>query len=241
MKNIYSDPSEVFDTILDDENIIRRAESVTKNYNKFIEVADAYFQKGEGDIKEVKKALFLAMMNVNILEGLRFYVSFACTFAFGELKMMEGSAKIISLIARDESQHLAISTHILKNWMKGDDDPDMVQIAKDCEEEVYEMWRACVEEEKEWAKYLFKDGSIIGLNENLLAHYVEYMANRRLKALGYKTLYDRPLNQNPLPWTQHWLSSSGLQVAPQETEVESYIVGGTKQDVTADTFKGFTL
>jgi len=241
MKNIYSDPSEVFDTILDDENIIRRAESVTKNYDRFIEVANAYSQKGEGNIRDVKKALFLAMMNVNILEGLRFYVSFACTFAFGELKMMEGSAKIISLIARDESQHLAISTHILKNWMKGEDDPDMVAIAQECEAEVYEMWKLCVEEEKEWAKYLFKDGSIIGLNENLLHHYVEYMANRRLKALGYKTLYDRPLNQNPLPWTQHWLSSSGLQVAPQETEVESYIVGGTKQDVTADTFKGFTL
>jgi ribonucleoside-diphosphate reductase beta chain len=181
------------------------------------------------------------MMTVNILEGLRFYVSFACTFAFGELKMMEGSAKIISLIARDEAQHLALSTHILKNWMQGKDDPDMVKIAKDCEAEVYEMWKKCVEEEKAWADYLFKDGSIIGLNETLLYQYVEYIANRRLKSLGYNTIFNQPVNTNPLPWTQHWLSSSGLQVAPQETEVESYIIGGIKQDVNKDSLKGFSL
>jgi ribonucleoside-diphosphate reductase beta chain len=190
---------------------------------------------------EVKKQLYKAMMTVNILEGLRFYVSFACTFAFGELKKMEGSAKIISLIARDEATHLNLSTHILKHWMKGDDDPDFVKIAKECEEEVYEMWRECVEEEKRWADYLFAKGSIVGLNANLLHSYVEFIANKRLKALGLKTIYDRPLNTNPLPWTQHWLSSSGLQVAPQETEVESYIVGGVKQDVEKDTFKGFEL
>jgi len=181
------------------------------------------------------------MMTVNILEGLRFYVSFACTFAFGELKLMEGSAKIISLIARDEAQHLALSTHVLKHWMKGDDDPDMKKIAKELEPEVYELWKQCVDEEKRWADYLFKDGSMIGLNANLLHAYVEYIANRRMKALGLDAIYDRPATQNPLPWTQHWLSSSGLQVAPQETEVESYIVGGVKQDINKDTFKGFEL
>jgi ribonucleotide reductase beta subunit family protein with ferritin-like domain len=241
MKNVYPDPSVVFDTILDDEKIIARATSVTKNYDAFTEAADAFNHRGEGNMRDVKKKLFLAMMNVNILEGLRFYVSFACTFAFGELKLMEGSAKIISLIARDEAQHLALSTHVLKNWMQGKDDPEMVEIAKECEEEVYAMWRECVEEEKDWAQYLFKDGSMIGLNEQLLHHYVEFIANRRLKALGYNAIYDRPANTNPLPWTQHWLSSSGLQVAPQETEVESYIVGGIKQDVSQDSLKGFTL
>ena len=237
MKNVYPDPSEVFDTILDDENIIRRAESVTKHYDKFIELAS----DKTSNMKEVKKNLFLAMMTVNILEGLRFYVSFACTFGFGELKLMEGSAKIISLIARDEAQHLAISTHVLKLWMQGKDDPDMQTIANECEEEVYDIWRGCVTEEKDWADYLFKDGSMIGLNTTLLNQYVEYIANRRLRALGYNTIFDQPVNTNPLPWTQHWLTSSGLQVAPQETEVESYIVGGIKQDVSKDSLKGFTL
>lgn len=241
MKNIYADPSEVFDTILEDDKIIARAKSVTKHYDEFTDAASAYFHAGKGSMRDVKKKLFLAMMNVNILEGLRFYVSFACTFAFGELKLMEGSAKIISLIARDESQHLALTTHILKNWMQGKDDPEMAEIARECNEEVYEMWKSCVLEEKAWAEYLFKDGSIIGLNETLLFKYVEYIANRRLKSLGYTAIFDAPVNTNPLPWTQHWLSSSGLQTAPQETQIQSYIIGGIKQDVTEDNFKGFKL
>lgn len=244
MKNVYANPTEILDTILDDKEIIKRAESVTKNYDEFTLAVDNFMHHQQGTMREVKKKLFLAMMNVNILEGLRFYVSFACTFAFGELKMMEGSAKIISLIARDEATHLNLTSHVLKHWMKGEDDKEMQSIVAECEEEVYEMWKSCVDEEKAWTNYLFQQGSIIGLNENLLHAYVEYIANRRLKALGYKTLYDRPLNTNPLPWTQHWLSSSGLQVAPQETEIESYIIGGIKHDVDEETqnkLKGFKL
>ncbi len=241
MKNIYANPNEIFDTILEDDKIIERAVSVTKHYDEFTQAAADFTYSQKGSLYDVKKKLFLAMMTVNILEGLRFYVSFACTFGFGELKLMEGSAKIISLIARDEAQHLALSTHVLKLWLQGKDDPEMAQVAKECEEEVYELWKACVNEEKAWADYLFKDGSMIGLNTTLLNQYVEYIANRRLKALGYTSIFSQPVNTNPLPWTQHWLSSSGLQVAPQETEVESYIIGGIKQDVDTDSLKGFSL
>ena len=240
IKNVYPDPSEVFDKIVDDEEILKRATSVTKHYDDFIEYAKQWDVNGKGSTKVLKKKLFLAMVNVNLLEGLRFYVSFACTFAFGELKLMEGSAKILSLIARDESQHLAISTHILKNWMSGDD-KEMLSVIKECDSEVIKMFKATVEEEKAWARHLFKDGSIIGLNEKLLGNYVEWTANKRLKALGYDPLYDQPATQNPLPWTQHWLSSKGMQVAPQETEVESYIVGGIKQDVKKGQFSKFKL
>ena len=239
MKNVYSDPSEVFDTILNDDEIVKRAISVTENYDRFSEMAQNYFVKGEGDLDEVKRQLYLAMVNVNILEGLRFYVSFACTFAFGELKLMEGSAKIISFIARDEATHLNLSTQIIKNWHNNDG--EMKKIADSCKDKVIEMYKLCVEEEKAWAKHLMKDGSIIGLNEKLLGDYVEFVANKRIKAIGFDPLFDRPANANPLPWTQHWLSSAGLQVAPQETEVESYIIGGVKQDVDKDTLKGFQL
>jgi len=240
IKNIYSDPAEVFDTIVEDEEILKRAKSVTKYYDDFIEYAKQWDVNGKGSTKVLKKKLFLAMMNVNLLEGLRFYVSFACTFAFGELKLMEGSAKILSLIARDESQHLAITTHIIKNWQAGDD-KEMKSILKDCDAEVIKMFKQVVDEEKAWSKFLFKDGSIIGLNEKLLGNYVEWTANKRLRALGYNALYDHSAIQNPLPWTTHWLSSKGMQVAPQETEVESYIVGGIKQDVKKGQFSKFKL
>jgi ribonucleoside-diphosphate reductase beta chain len=252
IKNIYSDPSEVFDTIIHDERILERAESVTESYNDFINSAQSYgtsndwMYRLEGvtnakeTLNDVKRKLYRAVANVNILEGIRFYVSFACSFAFGELKLMEGSAKIISLIARDENQHLAITQNILNKWRDGDD-PEMQKIAKEEEEWVYKMFDRAVTEEKRWADYLFKDGSMIGLNDKLLQQYVEWIANRRLKAIGLKPQYDISANNNPLPWTQHWISSKGLQVAPQETEVESYVVGGIKQDVTKNTFSGFKL
>jgi ribonucleoside-diphosphate reductase beta chain len=252
IKNIYSDPSEVFDTIVGDERLLERAKSVTESYDDFINSAQSYGTsndwmyrlEGVTNAKEtlnnVKRKLYRAVANVNILEGIRFYVSFACSFAFGELKLMEGSAKIISLIARDENQHLALTQNILNKWREGDD-PEMQQIAKEEEEWVYKMFDRAVNEEKRWADYLFKDGSMIGLNDKLLQQYVEWIANRRLKAIGLKPQYDISANNNPLPWTQHWISSKGLQVAPQETEVESYVVGGIKQDVTKNTFSGFKL
>ena len=252
IKNIYSDPSEVFDTIIKDERILERSKSVTESYDDFIRSAQNYgtsndwmFRlEGTPNAKEtlndVKRKLYRAVANVNILEGIRFYVSFACSFAFGELKLMEGSAKIISLIARDENQHLALTQNILNKWREGDD-PEMQKIMKEEEEWTYKMFDRAVNEEKRWADYLFKDGSMIGLNDKLLQQYVEWIANRRLKAIGLKQQYDISANNNPLPWTQHWISSKGLQVAPQETEVESYVVGGIKQDVTKNTFSGFKL
>ena len=252
IKNVYPDPSEVFDKILNDNRILERAASVTESYDTFINYAQEW---GQGNLwrddwkaspssvwtrKDLKRHLYRAVANVNILEGIRFYVSFACSFAFGELKLMEGSAKIISLIARDENQHLAITQNIINNWRKGDD-PEMKEIVKEEEQWTYNMFDRCVNEEKIWAEYLFKDGSMIGLNDKLLHQYVEWIANKRMKSIGLKPVYDIPARNNPLPWTQHWISSKGLQVAPQETEVESYIVGGIKQDVKKDTFSGFKL
>jgi len=254
IKNVYPDASEVFDTIIKEPKILERAASVTESYDDFINEAQQWGQSSLWkdmdksldtsftvlEMKEVKRKLYRAVANVNILEGIRFYVSFACSFAFGELKLMEGSAKIISLIARDENQHLVLTQTILKNWREGDD-PEMKKIMEEEEEWTYKMFDRCVNEEKKWADYLFKDGSMIGLNDKLLQQYVEWIANKRLKSIGLKPQYDIPMRNNPLPWTQHWISSKGLQVAPQETEVESYVVGGIKQDVKKDTFSGFKL
>jgi len=252
IKNVYPDPSEVFDTILNDERILDRANSVTRAYDEFINEAHQWDQSNlwkdgwensqakDFALHELKRKLYRAVANVNILEGIRFYVSFACSFAFGELKLMEGSAKIISLISRDENQHLVLTQNIMKNWMNGDD-PEMQEIAKEEKNNVIGMFKNAVQEEKDWAEYLFSGGSMIGLNDKLLNQYVEWIANKRMKALGIDPIYDQPLRNNPLPWTQHWISSKGLQVAPQETEVESYVVGGIKQDMKKNTFSGFKL
>ncbi len=243
MKNVYSNPTAVLDTIVQTPEIMARAKTVTESYDKFIEYANLYnTQSGEKYTKkELKKLLYLTLININILEGIRFYVSFACSFAFGELKLMEGSAKIISLIARDENLHLAMSQNIINNYRNKENDKEMLKIMKECEQEVYDMYNEAVEQEKTWVTYLFSKGSMIGLSEKLLHKYVEYIANKRMRAIGLEMKYEQSTATNPLPWTDHWLSSRGLQNAPQETEIESYVVGGIKQDIKKDQFKTFKL
>ena len=241
IKNVYADPSDIFNTILDEDAIVKRAEMVTERYDHFIELGRKKLLGLKVDDYELYEALYLAIMSVNILEGLRFFVSFACSFAFGELKLMEVSAKILSLIARDEAQHLAISQHILKCYKQHENDKIMNKVMKNNVDTVYKMYEDAVNQEKEWAEFLFKDGSMIGLSVPLLSNYIEFIANKRLRMIGFDPIYDISSANNPLPWTKHWFNSRGLQNAPQETEIESYVIGGIKQDVTDDTFTDFKL
>ncbi len=252
IKNVYPNPSEIFDTIVVDENIQQRSKSVTEAYDDFINSAQQYgssnlwkfnlegVESAQTELYELKRKLYRAVMNVNILEGIRFYVSFACSFAFGELKVMEGSAKIIELIARDEGLHLALTQKILKKWKQGDD-PIMAQIAAEEEQYSYHLFDRAVNEEKSWANYLFKDGSMIGLNEKILQDYTEWNANTRQRAIGLKPQYSHAPKNNPLTWMDGWLTSNALQEAPMETEKSSYLIGAIKQDVNDNLFSNFKL
>jgi len=249
IRNVYPNPSKVFDEITSIQEILDCAEDISKYYDDLIELSMWYQMLGEGshtvngkevvvDLYQLKKALYKTIMSVNILEGVRFYVSFACSWAFAELKKMEGNAKIIKLIARDENVHLASTQQILKSIIK--DDPDFKKIAEECQDECIKMFTDAVEQEKEWAEYLFKDGSMIGLNKELLSDYIEWIGNRRMHSVGLPSPY-KVSQANPLPWTQKWISGAEVQVAPQETEITSYVIGGVKQDVSTDTFKGISL
>ena len=248
IRNIYSNPSKIFDEMLNIKEIVDCADSISGYYDDLIEMAGYYNLLGVGkhkvngktinvDLFEMKRLLYLCLMSVNILEGVRFYVSFACSWAFAELKKMEGNAKIIKLIARDENLHLASTQMMLKLLRK--EDKDFEKIAKETEAECIQMFVDAVDQEKEWAQYLFKDGSMIGLNTELLAQYIEFIATRRMTNVKLDSPYSQ--KNNPLPWTQKWISGAEVQVAPQETEITSYVQGGTKQDVDTDTFKGFSL
>ena len=248
IRNVYNNPSDIFDGMLDIQEIVDCADSISGYYDQLIEMSQWHSLLGEGthtingkkikiDLYELKKLLYLALMSVNILDGVRFYVSFACSWAFAEAKKMEGNAKIIKFIARDENLHLGSTQLLLKTLPK--DDPDFVKIAKETHDECVQMFVDAVDQEKAWAHYLFKDGSMIGLNEQLLNDYVEYIASRRMEKVGLPRLYKQ--TQNPLPWTQKWISGADVQVAPQEVELSSYTIGAVKQDVDADTFKGLSL
>ena len=242
IRNIYSNPSKVFDEIMNIPEIVDCAGDISKYYDELIFMNNLSPRERDNTFDEPanyghKKALWLALMSVNILEGVRFYVSFACSWAFAEVKKMEGNAKIIKLIARDENLHLAGTQQLLKALQK--EDADFAKIAEETKDECIKLFVDAVEQEKQWAKFLFKDGSMIGLNENLLSEYIEWIANKRMTAIGLPTTYKG--GSNPLPWTQKWISGSDVQVAPQETEITSYISGGVKKDVNNDTFKGFSL
>jgi ribonucleoside-diphosphate reductase beta chain len=250
LRNLFSDPSEVFDDIVVNDEIKRRATDISKYYDDLIFATQLYQSQGEGrfesegethviNMRELKKKLFLCMNSVNALEAIRFYVSFACTFAFAERELMEGNSKIIRLIARDENIHLTSTQHILNLWAKGKDDPEMAEIAQECADEAREIFLTAVRQEKEWAKYLFKDGSMLGLNEEILSDYVEYIANQRMAAIGLTPEFES--KSNPLPWMNNYLSSDNVQVAPQEVEVSSYLVSQIDSEVNANDFDEFDL
>ena len=238
IRNVYSDPSIIFDGMMDMKEIVDCAGDISKYYDSLIEMNNRLaLNIIDKDIYRHKKALWLTLMSVNILEGVRFYVSFACSWAFAEVKKMEGNAKIIKLIARDENLHLAGTQQLLK--VLPTDDPDFAKIREETKDECIKMFIDAVDQEKAWANYLFKDGSMIGLNEALLVEYIEWIGHKRMTAVGLPCPYK--VGSNPLPWTQKWISGAEVQVAPQETEITSYIGGGVKKDVNNDSFKGFSL
>ncbi|WP_237387200.1 class Ia ribonucleoside-diphosphate reductase subunit beta [Xenorhabdus sp. Sc-CR9] len=250
IRNIVNDPSIVFDDIVENEQILKRAKDISAFYDDLIKMTNYYHQLGEGthsvagktvivDLRALKKQLYLCLMSVNALEAIRFYVSFACSFAFAERELMEGNAKIIKLIARDEALHLTGTQHMLNLLRSGQDDPEMAEIAKECEQECYDLFVDAAEQEKEWADYLFKDGSMIGLNKDILCQYVEYITNIRMQAVGLKLPFET--RSNPIPWINAWLVSDNVQVAPQEVEVSSYLVGQIDSEVNTEDLSGFEL
>lgn len=248
IRNIVNEPAAVFDDIVRNPHIIARAQEISTYYDDLIRATQLYQTNNTSNntgnntanLTDLKRKLYLCMMSVNALEAIRFYVSFACSFAFAERELMEGNAKIIRLIARDEALHLTGTQHILNLMRTGQDDPEMVEVAKHCEQECFDMFKRAADQEKLWAEYLFKDGSMIGLNKDILAQYIEYITNLRMSAVGLKPAFDKA-SQNPIPWINAWLSSDNVQVAPQEVEISSYLVGQINAQMDASDLSSFEL
>ena len=251
IRNIVNDPSVVFNDIVQNEYILARAEDIACYYDDLIEYTQYFNLLGEGthtvngatvevSLHELKKKLYLCLMCVNVLEAIRFYVSFACSFAFAERELMEGNAKIIKLIARDEALHLTSTQHMLNLMRGGSEGAEWAQIAQDLQQECFDLFVKAAEQEKEWASYLFKDGSMIGLNKDILCQYVEYITNHRMLAVGLPVAFPKS-TQNPIPWINAWLSSDNVQVAPQEVEISSYLIGQIDAEVKTEDLEGFEL
>ncbi len=250
IRNITNDPSLIFDDIVGNKDIVERAEYTSRYYDDLINYQQAFNLHGEGihetevgkldvNMHDLKKKLYLCLMSVNVLEAIRFYVSFACSFAFAERELMEGNAKIIKLIARDEQLHLSSTQHMINLIRTGQDDPEMAEIAEECKQDATDMFKEGAEQEKEWAEYLFKDGSMLGLNKDILCQYVEYITDVRVKAIGIDPIFN--VTKNPIPWINTWLASDTVQVAPQEVEISSYLVGQVDSEVNVEDLGDFEL
>ncbi|MEH6346300.1 MAG: class Ia ribonucleoside-diphosphate reductase subunit beta [Bermanella sp.] len=250
LRNLFTNPGEVFDDIMVNPAILKRAESIAYYFDEVILTTQLLYSQGEGTYevegrsievsqRKLKERTYLAVCSVNALEAIRFYVSFACSFAFAERGLLEGNAKIIKMIARDEALHLTGTQHILNLWKSGSDDPEMAEISLQMQDEGKQIFLDVVEQEKEWADYLFKDGSMIGMNKEIICQYIEYIANQRLSAIGFEPVYD--VMRNPLPWMNGWLVSDNVQVAPQESEITSYLVGAIDSEVSLEDFSDIEL
>lgn len=235
IRSVLPNPTEVFDSILLDEKILNRAGAVTKYYdelhkmNCIRETNYALY-----DEREHKKALYLCLHSIAALEAVRFYVSFACSFSFAERDLMNGNADIVKLICRDESIHWKGTQYMINLVIQGKDDPVMQEIHRECLDEVTKLWIDANQQEKEWAEYLFKDGSMRGLNKDILCQYVDYITDHRMRSVGLESPFS--VGKNPLPWMSNWTNTSNVQTTPQAKELTSYITGGLDSDINDTDF-----
>ncbi|QFR55656.1 ribonucleotide reductase B subunit [Yersinia phage JC221] len=258
-RNLHIEPDKEFDRILKNPAIMKRAASITKYYDDLIanchelknlslklerlkehgyiddhETVVHYKQKHKEQLRDCKVALYLCLHAVNALEAIRFYVSFSFTFNFAELGIMEGNAKIMRLIARDEALHQKSTQSIIRLMQMGKDDPEMAEIAYQYEEEATKIFMEVVEQEIEWAEHLFSVGEVDNISLKSTTAYVKHLADQRMRAVGLSSPFG--ITENPYPWMKKYLSSDTLQVAPQEVEVSSYLVGNLNTEISDESY-----
>lgn len=259
MRNCFIDPASEFDQIIDNPAIMKRAESIGQYYDdvlvkirEYEDAKESFSRSSENEfdldaysdsisyVEETKRnlmdSLYLCMHCVNALEAIRFYVSFACTFSFAERGLLEGNAKIMKFIARDEQLHLKGTQYIIRQWQTGADGDEWKQIAEELEDEATKIFLDVVEQEKEWVDHLFAMGAIPGLSPEILKTYVEYLADSRMRAAGLKSPFS--VRRHPLPWMRKWLNSDEVQNAAQEVEI-MYLVSQVNTDLTDDDYNRF--
>jgi ribonucleoside-diphosphate reductase beta chain len=219
-------PKEVFNTIHDTKEIIEMASGVGKYYddlhrlNCLKEIADP---TKETVLEPAHiKAIWLALNASYALEAFRFMVSFATSLAMVENKIFIGNGNIISLILQDELLHKEWTAYLINQVVK--EDNRFAKAKQECEQEVYNMFMDVIREEKEWADYLFKKGSVIGLNSNILKDFVDFTANVALKEIGIKYQHPAP-KTTPIPWFNKHSDTSKKQTALQENESTNYVIG----------------
>lgn len=238
IRNVLNDPSKVFDEICQDTDIVARAAQIAGFYDELHHYSLIYQQTGKATY-DLRKALYLCLVSINVLEAVRFYVSFACSFAFAERGLMRGNANIIKLIARDEALHLSGTQYILRKMQSGSEGEEFQNIAKECQKEAEQIFVQAVEQELNWVDYLFRDGEMVGLTRKNVKAYIYHLADKRMRSCGMASQYQ--VTANPIPWMNSYLTSMGNQSAPQETEVTTYLTNDLETQMGKQAFSACKL
>lgn len=231
IRNIYNVPKEVFNTIHDTEEIVSMAASIGRYYDA-LHIINMKVELGI-DVKEEEhiKAIWLALHASYALEAFRFMVSFATSLAMVENKIYIGNGNIISLILQDELLHKGWTAYIINQVVK--EDPRFAKAAQECQDEVLQIYRDVIAEEKAWADYLFKKGPVIGLNAQILRDFVDFTAVGALKDIGIKYWSPAP-KTTPIPWFNKHSDTSKKQTALQENESTNYVIGVMSDGIDYD-------
>ena len=222
IRNIYNVPKDVFNTIHDTKEIIDMASSVGNYYDALHKINCRKELDLEVNEKDHIKAIYMALHASYALEAFRFMVSFATSLAMVENKIFIGNGNIISLILQDELLHKGWTAYLINQVVR--EDSRFAQVKSECEQEVYQLYMDVIKEEKDWAKYLFKYGPVIGLNANILNDFVDYTAAGALKEIGIKYQANAP-KTTPIPWFNKHSDTSKKQTALQESESTNYVIG----------------
>ncbi len=218
LQNIVKEPSMFFDAIYENEAVMARATQLTESFDSLLHT----------DSKDPKEEIFRTVLALQIAEGILFYVSFACSFWFGYRGIMKGNADIIKLIAKDEDLHVAITQNIMRRW-RMDPSEGFQEVMVRNEQVIYDAYRLAVKHEKDWASHLFSKGSLLGLNEDILHGYVEWLGNIRLRSLGYEMIFET--KKNPIGgWIKEFTHGDETEPAPQEKNLTDYEKGAIVND-----------
>ena len=246
LRALYDHPDKIFDESFEIPELLELTNSIKNPFERAYFNVINYLYKTQRDITltneeiyELYDSILMVIVEINTLEGIRFYTGFAAIWALTEgQKYIPGTSENLCFISRDENIHLAISQHLLKNLKKKDEE-GFKEYYKAATERIQARYIEVFREEVKWVDYLFSQGSYLGMNANILKQYLTFITIKRMKAIGIKVTKEMLDGHwcvvNPIPWVDKYINMDSVEKLPQEENVLNYVTGGVNQDVDEST------
>lgn len=246
LRALYDHPDKIFDESFEIPELLELTNSIKNPFERAYFNVINYIYKTQRDIEltheetiELYDSILMVIIEINTLEGIRFYTGFAAIWALTEgQKYIPGTSENLCFISRDENIHLALTQHLLKNLKKKDEE-GFKEYYKAATERIQARYIEVFREEVKWVDYLFSQGSYLGMNANILKQYLTFITIKRMKAVGIKVTKEMLDGHwcvvNPIPWVDKYINMDSVEKLPQEENVLNYVTGGVNQDVDEST------